>query len=78
METAREAASGRSRGEVSLNLLTIEEVAQLLNVSPVTVHRYKREKGLPYIKIGNTLRFDWEDVRRWVERHKRNATLSER
>jgi len=61
-------------GEEKMKLLTIKEVAQLLGVSPVTVHRYKREKGLPYIKIGNTLRFDWEDVRRWVEGHKRNTT----
>lgn len=56
-----------------MKLLTIKEVARLLGVSPVTVHRYKREKGLPYIKIGNTLRFDWEDVRRWVEEHKKGG-----
>ena len=57
---------------MEMKLLTIKEVAQLLGVSPVTVHRYKREKGLPYIKIGNILRFDREDLWKWLEAHKKN------
>lgn len=58
--------------EKERELLTIEEVAELLAVSPITIYRYKREAGLPYIKIGNILRFDRRDVWNWIETHKRN------
>jgi len=51
-------------------LLTIDEVAEILAVSPVTIYRYKKEAGLPYIKIGKILRFDKEDLWDWIQQHK--------
>jgi len=53
-------------------LLTTEEVAKILGVSPVTVYRYKVERGLPFIKIGNIVRFDNEDVWKWINKYKNN------
>lgn len=57
---------------VEKKLLTTEEVARMLDVSPVTVYRYKAEKGLPFIKIGGIVRFDNEDVWEWINKHKNN------
>jgi len=63
-------AQERAR-EKERELLTIDEVAEILAVSPVTIYRYKKQAGLPYIKIGNTLRFDRRDVWAWIEAHKK-------
>jgi excisionase family DNA binding protein len=48
-------------------LLDVKEVAELLGVSMVTVHRMKREGKIPYIKIGGSLKFDREDIYKWIE-----------
>lgn len=53
-------------------LLTIDEVAAILDVSPVTIHRYKKQRGLPYIKIGSTVRFDKNKLWEWVMLHERS------
>ncbi|SHJ28575.1 helix-turn-helix transcriptional regulator [Clostridium magnum] len=48
-------------------LLDVKEVAELLGVSTVTVHRMKKEGKIPYIKIGGSLKFDREDIYKWIE-----------
>lgn len=49
-------------------LLTRKELAERLGVSPITVHRYKMEKGLPYEFLGTkTIRYDWEKVQAWIK-----------
>jgi len=49
-------------------LLTVDEVASLLKVARSTIYRYK-EEGLPYFKIGKSLRFSTEQVMKWVRAH---------
>ena len=48
------------------------EVAWLLDVSVGTIDRYCKEEGLPFIKMGRTVRFDREDVGEWVEKRTKN------
>lgn len=48
-----------------MNLLTTQEVMDLLKVRRNTVYRL-RESGLPYIKLGRSVRYDREDVIAWV------------
>jgi len=50
-------------------LLTIEQVAAYLNVSPKTVRRCLR-RGLPHVRVGACVRFVPGDVARWVEGRK--------
>jgi excisionase family DNA binding protein len=47
-------------------LLTIEQVAEILAVSPKTVRRLIA-RGFPRIAFGRVLRFDPADVQRWVQ-----------
>lgn len=55
-------------------ILTVEEVAEVLKVSRTTIFRWKTNEGLPYLKIGDrTLRFDREAVLKWA---KEQAILS--
>ena len=58
------------RGEV-IDLLTIEEVAERLRVSVLTV-RWLRQEGrfAPAIKVGRRLLWDARDVAAWLESHR--------
>ena len=48
-----------------VKFLTIEDVADMLQVTRTTVYNLKK-KGLPFIKIGKNIRFNQEDVINWV------------
>jgi DNA binding domain, excisionase family len=52
------------------DLLTVQEVAQILNVSDETVYRMVRENQIPYSKIRRQIRFlSWE-INNWLESNK--------
>jgi len=51
-------------------LLTIQEVADYLSVSPKTVRRLVSRRGLPHIRFGRVLRFERGDVFRWLQARK--------
>ena len=50
-------------------LLSVKQVASYLSVSPKTVMRLVA-RGLRCVRVGRSVRFDAQDVRRWVERQK--------
>lgn len=54
-------------------ILTLEQVAELLQVSHPTVRRAVREQGLPCTLVGKQYRFRRADVDRWMERRKAQA-----
>ena len=59
-------AIGRPHG---CALLTVEDVATILQVSPAWVrdHATRRQPLLPVVRIGKLLRFRAADVDRWIE-----------
>lgn len=54
---------------VPTQLLTIDQVAEFLGVSPKTVRRLMR-RGLPSVRFGRLVRFEQRDLLRWVEARK--------
>lgn len=52
--------------------LTIEEVSEMLKVARSTVYKFK-DMGMPFIKIGKTIRFKDNEVVEWVESHRTSA-----
>lgn len=48
-------------------LLTIEQVAEALGVSVRHVRRLVFEHRIPYLKWGHLLRFEPDDIRRWLD-----------
>jgi len=58
----------KARGGEVIDLLTIEEVAERLRVSVLTV-RWLRQEGrfAPAIKVGRRLVWDARDVAAWLE-----------
>ncbi len=51
---------------MSLELLTVEEVAKLLQVHTVTVYRMAEAGKLPGFKVGNRWRFQRDSLERWM------------
>ncbi|MFC5468136.1 helix-turn-helix domain-containing protein [Cohnella suwonensis] len=52
-----------------LNLLTLHEAADLLQISRTTLNRWRKEKGLPFIKIGKDVFIDGDRLAFWVQAH---------
>ncbi len=46
-------------------ILNVDEACELLSISRRKLYKLKKE-GLPYIKLGGSIRFDKEKVLEWV------------
>ena len=46
--------------------MNLEQLKEFLGVNHQTVYNFRRLWGLPYIKIGTTVRYDRDDVIRWM------------
>jgi excisionase family DNA binding protein len=51
-------------------LATGREVADLLRVHPKTVERWRKESGLPCLRVGGSIRFVVSDVFSWASARK--------
>ncbi len=47
-------------------LLSVKEVAEYLNVKPVTVRRRANSGEIPSIRIGNRIRFHKQEINKWL------------
>jgi len=48
-------------------LLTLSQVADLLRVSEKTIRRWMLSKRLPYMRLGRVVRFQQDELLRWIE-----------
>lgn len=48
-----------------VNLLTTKQLAEKLQVAEITITKW-REKDLPFVKIGRSVRFDEKQVSEWI------------
>ena len=56
-----------------VKFLTIEDVADMLQVTRTTIYNLKK-KGLPFIKLGKNIRFNQEEVVDWVMNNARESS----
>lgn len=49
-------------------MMTVGELASYLRVSPQWIYQNRNRQRLPYVEIGNCLRFDVREIRRWLNR----------
>ena len=54
-------------------LLTPDEVCAWLQIKKSQLYRFTCENRIPFIKLGNLLRFKRSEVQEWLARH-RNGT----
>jgi predicted DNA-binding transcriptional regulator AlpA len=50
--------------------MNLEELKDFLGVNHQTVYNFRRAWGLPYIKIGATVRYDRDEVIEWMAQHR--------
>jgi len=64
-----------SKRQVKINnarekqILTVQDLQKFLNISEATIYKWIRERNLPHIKIGKTLRFNKDNVIEWLEQY---------
>ncbi len=54
-------------------LLTIDAMMKMLGVTRPTIYALMEREGLPYIKIGKSLRFSPPSVRTWLIEHEQTC-----
>jgi hypothetical protein len=50
-------------------LLTREEVARILNKKPSWLRYAERKKLIPFVKVGQAIRYRPSDILGWIETH---------
>ena len=59
-----------------MKLLDVKEIAQILNVKPSTVYQWSELRQIPCFKLNGSLRFDLDDINKWIQDCKRPAQTS--
>jgi excisionase family DNA binding protein len=62
--------AGRQGSLDAIKLWTPDELAEMLQVTRVTVLRQAKKGEIPSIKFGKSVRFHPEDVRTWIAGNK--------
>jgi excisionase family DNA binding protein len=44
------------------NIITEKELSKRLNITKVTLHKYRKEGKIPFSQIGRTIRYDYKEV----------------
>lgn len=57
-------------GKSASHVMLIQEVADMLRMSPCSIRRLVKEKKIPYLRIGRSVRFPREQIDAWL----RNGT----
>ena len=57
-------------------IMTAKDVADYLNLHPLTVHKYAREGKIPAFKIGTDWRFHKKYIERWIREKLSSNNLS--
>jgi excisionase family DNA binding protein len=55
-------------------LMTAQEVAEYIGTTHLNVYQMVSKRGIPFVKIGRSVRFDLLDIDPWIERQKHGHT----
>ena len=58
------------RKKINKRLLSVEELAQYLNLRKQTIYNWLHNKKITGIKIGKVWRFEKEEIDKWLQKHK--------
>lgn len=54
----------------TLELLTVDEVTQLLKLSKGAVYQMIARREIPYLKMGRRVRFDKTEISTWINKQR--------
>lgn len=72
----KEAVKNGMRNQSQFQLITIEELMEILKVTKMSIHNWRKDGWLPYYKLGSNVRFKLEEVMEAIE--KRNGRKGKR
>jgi excisionase family DNA binding protein len=55
--------------------LNVKEGAKVLNVSEHTLRQWIHQRRIPFVKLGKAVRFDPEDLWKFIEENRRKAAI---
>ena len=53
--------------------LTIQQLSELIQVSPSTLYQWTHSGFIPHYKIGQAIRFKETDIEKWLKSRKRKG-----
>jgi len=60
------------------NLISPEELARGMRVARVTIYQWARRGVIPHLKIEGLVRFEPEEIKRWLEAKRKTAIQTSR
>ena len=54
-------------------LLSVKESSQWLGIPAFTLYSWAQGRRIPHYKIGKRVMFSKDDLKRWLEQHRRNV-----
>ena len=58
-----------------MQLLDITQLCEKIRVKKKTIYDWTHKGSIPYIKLGRLLRFDPDDIDRWLKKRKHPKSL---
>ena len=68
----------RMKPEALQRLMTVEEIADYLQVKPSTIYQWTHTGFIPHVKIGNPVKFKMSQIDRWIEKRAGDEKVSNR
>lgn len=59
--------------ELDREFYTVNELAELLRMKPLTVYRMAKKREIPYYSFGRNIRFSREDVDEFLKKSRNSA-----
>ena len=53
-----------------MKLLDISQLSETINIKKKTIYDWTHKGLIPYVKVGRLLRFDLNDIERWLKSKK--------
>jgi excisionase family DNA binding protein len=57
-----------------LRLIDVPTLSRLLNVKPKTIYDWIRRDYVPYLKLSQLVRFDEDEIKKWLASKKSNKS----
>ncbi len=57
-----------------MKLLTVKDVSEILRTKPKTIYQWAELGQIPCIKLNGSLRFDPDDIYKWINQCKKGSS----
>lgn len=61
-----------------MSLLTVEQVAEYLQISESSLRRLMYKGDIPYVKVGGSVRFEPGDITQYIDKQKSLSTAGKK